>query len=49
MDNDQLRVILEGALLAAGRPLDIGRMEMLFDLGEAPPKDQIRAVLEDIA
>ena len=48
MDNEQLKHILEGALLAAGRPLDIGRMEMLFDIGEAPPRDQIRAVLEDI-
>ena len=48
MDNDKLKQILEGALLAAGRPLDIGRMEMLFDLGEAPPRDQIRAVLEEI-
>ena len=48
MENDQLRKIIEGALLAAGRPLDIGRMEMLFELGEAPPRDQIRAVLEDI-
>jgi len=48
MENDQLKNILEGALLAAGRPLDVGRMEMLFDIGEAPPRDQIRAVLEDI-
>ncbi len=48
MDNDQLRKIIEGALLAAGRSLDIGRMEMLFELGEAPPRDQIQAVLEDI-
>ena len=48
MDNDQLKQILEGALLAAGRPLDLGRMEMLFDIGEAPPRDQLRAVLEDI-
>ena len=48
MDNDQLRKIIEGALLAAGRPLDIGRMEMLFELGEAPSRDRIRAVLEDI-
>ncbi len=48
MDNDQLRKIIEGALLAAGRSLDIGRIEMLFELGEAPPRDQIQAVLEDI-
>lgn len=48
MDNDQLKKIIEGALLAAGRPLDLGRMEMLFEIGEAPPRDQIRAVLEDI-
>lgn len=48
MDNDQLRKIIEGALLAAGRSLDVGRMEMLFEIGEAPPREQIRAVLEDI-
>lgn len=48
MDSEKLKNILEGALLAAGKPLQIGRLEMLFDIGEAPPRDQIRAALEDI-
>lgn len=68
MENDQLKMIVEGALLAAGRSLDISQLEKLFDedlLGRAlgkvevagsdgteqgrPERDQIKAVLEDIA
>lgn len=72
MENDQLKMIVEGALLAAGRSLDINQLEKLFDedlLGRAlgktlgkdvptegnvaeedrPARDQIKAVLEDIA
>lgn len=48
MDNDQLKKIIEGALLAAGRSLDIGHLQGLFDLDQVPPKDQLLAVLEDI-
>lgn len=73
MENDQLKMIIEGALLAAGRSLDLNQLEKLFDedlLGRAlakgqvvkashaegdstkesrPARDQIKAVLEDIA
>ena len=48
MDNEQLKKIIEGALLAAGRSLDIGHLQGLFDLDQVPPKDQLLAVLEDI-
>lgn len=48
MDNDQLKKIIEGALLAAGRSLDIGQLQGLFDLDQMPPKDQLLAVLDDI-
>lgn len=52
MDTQQLTKIIEGALFAAGRPLDIAKIEQLF-VGElfaeeVPPRDQIRAALEDI-
>ena len=73
MENDQLKMIIEGALLAAGRSLDLNQLEKLFDedlLGRTlakgqvvkashtegdsteesrPARDQIKAVLEDIA
>lgn len=73
MENDQLKMIVEGALLAAGRSLDLNQLEKLFDedlLGRSlakgqvvkesnaeddtdeesrPARDQIKAVLEDIA
>lgn len=48
MESDQLRKILEGALLAAGRSLDIGHLEKLFDEFQIPPRDQILAALEEI-
>ncbi|MEH6468413.1 MAG: SMC-Scp complex subunit ScpB [Porticoccus sp.] len=48
MESDQLRKILEGALLAAGRSLDIGHLEKLFDEFQVPPRDQILAALEEI-
>ncbi len=48
MDNDQLKKIVEGALLASGRSLDIGHLQGLFDIDQVPAKDQLLAVLEDI-
>jgi segregation and condensation protein B len=48
MNPDLIRKIIEGALLAAGKPLDIARMESLFEDEERPPRDQIRAALEEI-
>ena len=48
MESDQLRKIIEGALLAAGRSLDVGHLEKLFDEFQVPPRDQILAALEEI-
>jgi len=48
MNSDLLRKIIEGALLAAGKPVDIARLENLFDEDERPPRDQIRAAIEEI-
>ncbi len=48
MDSDQLRKIIEGALLAAGRSLDINHLERLFDEFQVPPRDQILAALDEI-
>ncbi|MGB1984498.1 MAG: SMC-Scp complex subunit ScpB, partial [Porticoccaceae bacterium] len=48
MNSDTIRKIIEGALLAAGKPLDIARLEGLFEEDERPPRDQIKAALEEI-
>jgi segregation and condensation protein B len=48
MNPDNIRKIIEGALLAAGKPLDIPRLESLFEDNERPPRDQIKAALEEI-
>ncbi len=56
---EQLRKILEGALLAAGHPLTIARLQSLFEPAdkaadeesphpEVPSKELIKAALEDI-
>jgi segregation and condensation protein B len=41
--------ILEGAMLAAGRTLSLNQLEALFTEFERPPRDQIKAALDDIA
>ena len=48
MNADLIKKIVEGALLAAGKPLDIARLESLFDEDERPPRDQIKAALEEV-
>src|SRR5688572_294433 len=48
MDSEKIRLIIEGALLAAGKTLDIKQLEELFDELERPPRDQISAALEEI-
>ena len=48
MNTDLIKKIVEGALLAAGRPLDISQLEKLFADDERPPRDQVRAAIEDI-
>ncbi|WP_347329578.1 SMC-Scp complex subunit ScpB [Marinimicrobium locisalis] len=49
MELTQLRTIIEGALLAAGQPLNLNRLKALFEEEEAPENDDIRAALETIA
>ena len=48
MNADLIKKIVEGALLAAGKPLDIPRIESLFEEDERPPRDQIKAALEEV-
>ncbi|MBT6422399.1 MAG: SMC-Scp complex subunit ScpB, partial [Porticoccaceae bacterium] len=48
MNSDLLRQIVEGALLAAAKPLDVNRLEALFEDDERPPRDQIKAALDEI-
>ncbi len=44
-----LRRVVEGALLAAGRPLDIAQLQALFEPVEQPTAAQLRAALDAIA
>jgi segregation and condensation protein B len=51
MDDNQIKIFIEAALLAAGRPLNIEQLHGLFDTDSAPSKAQIRqavtALVED--
>ena len=40
--------ILEGALLAAGEPLSVQRMMLLFEENERPSKDEIKAAIKSV-
>jgi len=48
VDQELLRKIIEGAILASGQPMTIARMLELFDEEVAPSKEEIQAALEDI-
>ena len=48
MNSDLIKKIIEGALLAAGKSLDIIQLERLFEDSERPPRDQLKAALEEI-
>lgn len=48
-DNEQLRRIIEGAIMAAGEALSVDKLHGLFEEHEAPEKSEIKAVLETIA
>lgn len=48
VDQAMLRRIVEGAVLAAGQPMSVGKILELFDTFVAPSKDEIQACLEDI-
>ncbi len=45
METDQLIRILEGALLAAGKPMTVPQLADLFEEGERPENEQIREAL----
>ncbi len=45
----QLKKILEGVLLAAGRPLPLDRLEALFSEHERPERDELVVVLDSIS
>ena len=48
-DTDQLKNIVEGALMAANQTLTLDRLVDLFGLDECPSKDELRAALESLA
>lgn len=48
VDKEQLRKILEGALLAAGQPLTLARLLELFDEKVAPEKEDLLIALQEI-
>jgi len=45
MDNEQLKYIVEAALLAAGRPLDLNDLQGLFGDDHPPGKDDLRTAI----
>lgn len=49
IDAPLLRQIIEGLLLAAGRPLSVAAISELFLEGERPDADRIKAALDEIA
>ena len=48
MDKTQLKLILEGALLAAHEPLPLNRLASLFDLDEQVDNDLLRQTLAEL-
>lgn len=48
METQQLKYIVEAALLAAGRPLDLNELQSLFGDDDPPAKDDIRAAISDL-
>lgn len=51
IDRQQLKQILEGALLAVGQPMTLDKMQSLFDeeTEVVPAKDELRAALQELA
>ncbi|WP_019605107.1 SMC-Scp complex subunit ScpB [Teredinibacter turnerae] len=47
-DIDQLKFIIEGAVLAAGEPVTLDRLLTLFDENETPTKDALREAIAAI-
>jgi len=49
MDNDQLKGVIEAALLAYGQPLNVEQLRELFDEFERPDAAEVRAALAVLA
>jgi segregation and condensation protein B len=49
MDTNEIKYVLEAALLAAGRPLTLERLAELFGRQGAPDRDALKAALEGLA
>ncbi len=47
--NPELKNIVEAALLVAGQPLTVDKMQAMFPEGSQPPREEIRAVLDALA
>lgn len=48
MDNTPLKIVIEAALLAAGRPLSVDKLQALFSHKDAPTRQDIRAAIMDL-
>ncbi len=48
MDNNEIKYLIEAALLAAGRPMSVDQLQSLFDGRSAPEKAQIRQAINDL-
>jgi len=48
MDSKQLKNIIEAALLAAGRPLNVDKLQALFGSSEQPARQEIRVTIMEL-
>jgi len=48
MDNNEIKYLIEAALLAAGRPMSVDQLQNLFDGRSVPEKAQIRQAINDL-
>ncbi len=48
MTSEQIRNVIEAALLAAGRPLSIAELAQLFDAADKPEPAQLRAAIDQL-
>jgi len=48
MDNQQLKLVIEAALLAAGKPLGVDKLQGLFGDKDAPARQDIRAAIMEL-
>jgi len=48
MDDKEIKIFIESALLAAGRPLNVSQLQDLFDGRSVPEKSQIRQAISSL-